>query len=59
MEIVFGKGKVDTVGAAVNPHDIVHVLLDFGTNNDTHLKNPNYRGLRAKRPTGLTYDNFI
>ena len=34
-------------------------MLDFGTNNEVHLNNPNYRGLKEKRPKGHDYDIFI
>jgi len=36
IEICFGKGKVNTLCAGINPHEILHVMLDFGTNNKTH-----------------------
>ena len=33
IEICFGKGKVDTLGAGVNPNWITQIMLDVGTNN--------------------------
>ena len=36
IEICFGKGKVNTLCAGINPHEILHVMLDVGTNNKTH-----------------------
>ncbi len=33
IEICFGKGKINTLCGGINPHHILHVLLDLGTDN--------------------------
>ena len=59
IEICFGKGKVNSLCAGINPNNITHIMLDVGTNTKKHLEDPKYQGLKAKRPRGKGYNLFI
>lgn len=59
VDISIGKLAVYTVAAGVNPRNVLPVVIDAGTNNETLLNDPLYAGNRHKRVTGKVYDDFI
>jgi malate dehydrogenase (oxaloacetate-decarboxylating) len=59
IEISIGKLAVDTAGAGVDPSRTIPVSLDVGTDNETLLNDPLYRGNRHARHRGADYDAFI
>jgi len=59
VDISIGKLAVYTVAAGVNPKNVLPVVIDAGTNNETLLNDPLYLGNKHKRVTGEKYDNFI
>lgn len=59
MDIAIGKLMVYTLCAGVNPHRVLPIQLDVGTNNEALLKDPMYLGMRKKRIAGKAYDDFI
>jgi malate dehydrogenase (oxaloacetate-decarboxylating) len=48
-----------TICAGVHPNRVLPVVLDCGTNNQKHLDDPLYLGLREKRVRGEAYDTLI
>ncbi|OGT32199.1 MAG: NAD-dependent malic enzyme [Gammaproteobacteria bacterium RIFCSPHIGHO2_12_FULL_35_23] len=59
MDISIAKLMVYTLCAGVNPHRVLPIQLDVGTNNEELLKDPMYLGWRHKRIEGKEYDDFI
>ena len=54
-----GKLAVYTMCAEVNPHRVLPIMLDVGTDNRTMLEDSGYLGWRHKRVRGADYDDFI
>ena len=59
IEICFGKAKVNTLCAGINPYEILHVMLDVGTNNQKLINNINYYGRKKPRIIKKEYNLFI
>ena len=59
VDISIGKLAVYTVAAGVNPKNVLPIVIDSGTNNDTLLNDPLYLGNKHKRITGERYYDFI
>jgi malate dehydrogenase (oxaloacetate-decarboxylating) len=59
MDIAIGKLIVYTLCGGVNPHRMLPVQLDVGTNNKALLDDPMYLGWRHERISGKQYDEFI
>ena len=58
MGISVGKGMV-YAASGVNPEWLLPVQIDTGTNNEDHLKDPLYVGLRKNRERSQKYDLLI
>ncbi|MFG1478693.1 NAD-dependent malic enzyme [Xanthobacter sp. V4C-4] len=59
IDISIGKLAVYTAAAGVDPHRVIPVVLDVGTNNEKLLNDPRYVGYRHARVRGPAYDDFI
>lgn len=59
MDIAIGKLMVYTLCAGLNPHRVLPIQLDVGTNNKALLDDPMYLGWRHERISGKQYDEFI
>ena len=59
VDISIGKLAVYTAAAGVDPHRVVPVILDVGTDNAKLLNDPEYIGYRHGRIRGQQYDDFI
>jgi len=59
VDISIGKLAVYTVAAGVNPKNVLPIVIDAGTNNETLLNDPLYLGNKHKRVTGQKYYDFI
>jgi malate dehydrogenase (oxaloacetate-decarboxylating) len=59
IQIAVGKLAVYTAAAGVDPHRVIPVSLDVGTDNETLLNDPLYLGNRHARVRGGDYDAFI
>lgn len=59
VNIAIGKLAVYTVAAKVNPAEVLPVVLDVGTNNETLINDPFYLGNRHERVRGERFDTFI
>ncbi len=59
MDIPIAKLMVYVLCAGVNPHRVLPIQLDVGTNNKRLLDSPCYLGWRHERISGADYDNFI
>jgi malate dehydrogenase (oxaloacetate-decarboxylating) len=57
--ISIAKLVLMTICAGVHPNRVLPVVLDCGTNNQKHLNDPLYLGLREKRIRGEAYDKLI
>lgn len=53
------KLVLTTVCAGIHPDRTLPVMLDCGTNNEHHLNDELYLGLRQKRVRGERYDKFV
>ncbi|MCR3760624.1 NAD-dependent malic enzyme [Clostridium felsineum] len=59
VDISIGKLAVYTVAAGLNPRNVLPIVIDAGTNNETLLNDPFYVGSKHKRITGEKYYSFI
>lgn len=59
IDISIGKLAVYTAAAGVDPHRVIPVVLDVGTNNEKLLNDPLYVGYRHSRIRGKQYDDFV
>lgn len=59
VDITVGKLMVYTAAAGIDPSEVLPVVIDAGTNNESLLKNPLYLGLKEHRVHGERYDNYI
>ncbi|EEB07095.1 NAD-dependent malic enzyme [Schizosaccharomyces japonicus yFS275] len=57
--ISVAKGNLMTLCAGLNPHKLLPIVLDVGTNNKKHRSNPLYMGLRRDRVRGQEYDDYV
>lgn len=57
--IAVGKLAVYTLCANLDPHRVLPIVLDVGTNNEDMLKDPMYLGWQHERVRGKDYDDFI
>ena len=59
MNISSAKLMVYILCGGINPHRVLPIQLDVGTNNPHLLNDPMYLGWRHERITGEAYDDFI
>jgi malate dehydrogenase (oxaloacetate-decarboxylating) len=59
IDIAIGKLAVYTAAAGIDPHRVLPVVLDVGTNQERLLNDPTYIGYRHGRVRGQAYDDFI
>src|SRR5690606_8157202 len=59
IDICIGKLAVYTAAAGIDPHRVIPVMLDAGTNRESLLNDPMYIGRRHSRSHGQDYDDFI
>lgn len=59
VDISIGKLAVYTAAAGVDPHRVIPVVLDVGTDNEKLLNDPLYVGCRHGRIRGKQYDDFV
>ena len=59
IDISIGKLAVYSAAAGVDPHRVIPVVLDAGTNNERLLNDPAYIGNRHSRLRDSKYDDFI
>lgn len=59
VNISVGKLMVYTAAAGIDPREVLPVVLDVGTNNQTLINDPLYLGEKHARVTGDTYYNFV
>lgn len=53
------KLVLTTLCAGIHPKRTLAVVLDCGTDNEDHLNDDIYLGLREKRVRGKQYDDFV
>lgn len=59
INISVAKLMVYTLCGGINPHRVLPIQLDVGTNNEHLLNDPMYLGWRHERIHGQAYDDFI
>lgn len=59
INISIAKLMVYTLCGGINPHRVLPIQLDVGTNNPHLLNDPMYLGWRHERITGQDYDDFV
>lgn len=59
VDITVGKLMVYTAAAGIDPSQVLPVVIDAGTNNESLLNTPLYLGLKQHRVRGKRYDQFI
>ncbi len=59
MGIPIGKLSIYAGCGGINPANSLPITLDVGTNNQEHLADPMYIGVRHERVRGQEYDDFI
>lgn len=59
INISSAKLMVYTLCGGINPHRVLPIQLDVGTNNPHLLNDPMYLGWRHERITGQAYDDFV
>ncbi|MBV9576862.1 MAG: NAD-dependent malic enzyme [Gammaproteobacteria bacterium] len=59
INISSAKLMVYSLCGGINPHRVLPIQLDVGTNNPHLLNDPMYLGWRHERITGQAYDDFI
>ncbi|MHB1789870.1 MAG: NAD-dependent malic enzyme [Acidimicrobiales bacterium] len=59
IDICIGKLAVYTAAAGIDPHRVIPVMLDAGTNRESLLNDPLYIGRRHSRAHGSDYDAFV
>lgn len=59
INISSAKLMVYTLCGGINPHRVLPIQLDVGTNNPQLLNDPMYLGWRHERISGQEYDDFI
>lgn len=59
MDICIAKLMVYVICGGLNPHRLLPIQIDVGTNNEKLLNDPMYLGLRHKRLAGKEYDTLI
>jgi malate dehydrogenase (oxaloacetate-decarboxylating) len=59
MGIPIGKLSLYTACAGLHPATTLPVILDAGTDNKDHLRDPLYIGWRHERVRGPNYDNLV
>ncbi|RDW76067.1 putative NAD-dependent malic enzyme [Coleophoma crateriformis] len=57
--ISVAKLVLTTLCAGIHPNRTLAVVLDCGTNNEEHLSDPLYLGLKKPRVRGTEYDEFV
>lgn len=57
--ISIAKLMLTTICAGIHPSRTLPLVLDCGTDNQEHLGDPLYLGLREKRVRGKKYDEFV
>ncbi|GBF87516.1 NADP malic enzyme [Raphidocelis subcapitata] len=59
MGISEGKIALYTVAAGLDPASCLPLCIDVGTNNASLLEDPQYKGLRRRRPARAEFDSFM
>lgn len=59
VNISVGKLMVYTAAAGIDPREVLPVVLDVGTNNQTLIDDPLYLGEKHARVTGAKYYDFV
>jgi malate dehydrogenase (oxaloacetate-decarboxylating) len=59
IDISIGKLAVYTAAAGIDPHRVLPVVLDVGTDQESLLNDPMYIGYRHGRVRGQAYYDFI